>query len=105
MKKIKRDWKILSKNLKIFLKEKRMSVSELALEVQVPKSNIANWMAGANPDIGQLDKVAQYFEITIEHLVFNRKEGVVVLSENLKELEGEYRVFISKIIKEKEGFQ
>lgn len=60
-------------------------------------------MAGSNPDIGQLDKVAQYFETTIEHLAFNRKEEAVVLAENLKELEGEYRLFISKVIKKKES--
>lgn len=105
MEKNKRDWKILSKNLEIFLKVKRMSVSELALEVQVPKSNIANWMAGSNPDISQLDKVAQYFETTIEYLVFNRKEETIVFAENLKKLEGVYRFFISKVINQNEGCQ
>ena len=72
MNRIKRDWKILNKNLQDLLYKKRMSVTELSREVAVPKSNIFSWMNGAKPDIYQLDKVARFFDVSIEYLIFGR---------------------------------
>jgi len=52
---------MLAKNLKSLIELKELTVSELARRTDVPKSNILTWLNGANPNLEQLDKVAQYF--------------------------------------------
>ncbi len=62
---------ILSQNLKNLISEKRIRLSHLAREVEVPKSTIHTWMYGAQPrDLVALKKVAEYFSMSVDELCF-----------------------------------
>jgi transcriptional regulator with XRE-family HTH domain len=67
----------LSKNLKKLLSDKGLTASELSRSASVPTSTIANWLAGQPPrNIEQVYKVARFFSISIEFLVFGIETSV-----------------------------
>lgn len=62
---------VLALNLKRILKDKDMTVAQLSRKTKVPSQTLNNWLAGLEPrNIGQVKSVAQFFEITIDELVF-----------------------------------
>ncbi len=91
----------LKVNLERLLKEHRLSLSQLAIETKIPKSNLAKWAAGANPNIMQLEKVASYFNITIDELVFNKKPSNEMedLVNKMELHTGLYEISIKRVIK------
>jgi transcriptional regulator with XRE-family HTH domain len=96
---------MLDKKLKALLKSKNMSVTELAKATGVPKTNIQQWMTGSSPNIVQADKVAAYFGISLEELVFDRKPKnsiEEIFSEALIHT-GHYKIQITKLTKKEEG--
>ncbi len=53
------------------MEERRIRLSELAREVDVPKSTIHSWMYGCQPrDLVALKKVADYFSISVDEICF-----------------------------------
>jgi transcriptional regulator with XRE-family HTH domain len=61
----------LKKQIKLYLDEKSITASELARNSGVPKQSISDWLAGSNPrDIRQVKKVADVFNVSVDHLVF-----------------------------------
>lgn len=60
---------MLAENLKSLLKNKEMSVTELARKSGVPKTNLLAWQSGNNPRIEQLLKVANFFGVTVDFLL------------------------------------
>jgi transcriptional regulator with XRE-family HTH domain len=92
---------MLAKNLKSLIKQKEITVSELARRTEVPKSNILTWLSGANPNIEQLDKVAQYFNVSIDYLAFGRSEEDLLskLTDNVEIHSGHYKITIKKLTK------
>jgi transcriptional regulator with XRE-family HTH domain len=65
---------MLSKNLQEILKNKKLNISELSRCTGVPKSNISSWMSGANPNVHQLIKVADYLKVDLEYLVTGKNK-------------------------------
>lgn len=95
---------MLEKKLKALLKSNNLSVTELAQKTGVPKTNIQGWLTGASPNIVQVDKVANFFNLTVDELVFGRKP-----KSSMEELftealihSGHYKISITKLVK-KEG--
>jgi transcriptional regulator with XRE-family HTH domain len=89
----------LSKNLRNLLNEKNLSVSALARETGVPKTNIQQWLNGSSPNIEQLNMVASYFAVSIDYLAFN-KEDQDVVSQIFSKLEvhtGLYEISVKKM--------
>lgn len=66
---------MLPQKLRELLDEKNLSVTALARESGVPKTNIQGWLDGASPNISQLDEVARYLGVSIEYLAFGRDES------------------------------
>ena len=67
----------LKQQLKLYLKIKSIKASDLARATKIPKQNISDWLAGTSPrDLTMLKKVADYFEITIDHLVFGNGTSI-----------------------------
>jgi len=73
---------VLSENLKRVLKERKMTISSLAKGSHVPKTSIHGWIKdGANPNLVQLGKVADYLELSIEYLAFGIEQKQEVIEE------------------------
>lgn len=59
----------MSKNLRRRIKEKGLTVAELATRAQVPAKTIYHWTSGQKPrHIDQLLRVCSILEISIEYL-------------------------------------
>ncbi len=92
----------LKKNLQRLMKDKNISISQLATEANVPKSNITKWINNdANPNLGQLAKVADYFQTSIDELVFDKTQDhdIEDLFNKLEIHTGLYEVIIKKVSK------
>ena len=87
--------------LKALLKSKNMSVAELAKATGVPKTNIQQWMTGSSPNIIQVDKVANFFNLTLEELVFDRRPKNTIEDLFTEALihTGHYKIQITKLSK------
>lgn len=98
---------MLGKKLKSLLKSHNLSISELASRTKVPKTNIQGWLNGSSPNVEQLDKVATYFEITIEELMFDRKpkNAIEDLFSEVLVHTGHYKIQITKLTKKDEEGQ
>jgi transcriptional regulator with XRE-family HTH domain len=92
---------MLVKNLKALIELKEITVSELARKTDVPKSNILTWLNGANPNLEQLDKVAQYFRVSIDYLVSGRTNEDLFerFTDKIEMHSGHYEIIIKKIKK------
>lgn len=62
------------KNLKKLLEENNLSVAALARETRIPKSTINSWIQGRSPNLEQLERVASYFNTSIDFLAFNKRD-------------------------------
>jgi transcriptional regulator with XRE-family HTH domain len=89
---------MFEKKFKALLKKHNLSVTELSKRVGVPKTNIQQWLTGSIPNLIQLSKVAEYFNMTIEEIYFDKKSKTLenFVSE-LKVHEGVYKVSITKL--------
>lgn len=88
------------KRLKNLLEKKQISVSELAKETGVPVTNIRQWLTGTAPNIRQVDKVAQFFNMSVDELFFGRQPRPARLENILNEIhvhDGVYKVSITKL--------
>ena len=64
----------LHKNLKTLLEREGMTASQLARVTKVPNSTIANWLSGLEPrNLIQLKKIAEYFDVTVDFLLYGNK--------------------------------
>jgi transcriptional regulator with XRE-family HTH domain len=92
---------MLEKKLKALLKSKNMSVTELSKATGVPKTNLNSWLVGSSPNIQQVDKVASYFGITVDELVFDRKPKTSIDELFTEALihSGHYKISITKLVK------
>jgi transcriptional regulator with XRE-family HTH domain len=91
---------MFEKKLKEILEKNRLTVAELSRQTGVPKTNIQQWLTGTSPNIKQIDKVASFFNMTIEELYFDRKPKttpISALSDKIEIKEGAYRLIIEKI--------
>lgn len=95
---------MLEKKLKALLKTHNLSVSELSQRTGVPRTNIQAWLTGTSPNVVQVDKVANYFNLTVDELVFGRKPKAT-LDEMFTEAlihSGHYKISITKLVKKDE---
>ncbi len=94
---------MLAKNLKIILEERKISVAVLARESGCSKTNIHGWLAGSNPQMSQLLKVAQYLGVTVDFLLtgvkHDKEEDLSALLKSVEIHSGIYQVIIKKLAK------
>lgn len=64
----------IARGLKYFRAKKGITQTELAKFLGVNNSNVSNWEKGiAKPDIDMLVRIADYFEISVDELIFVEK--------------------------------
>lgn len=89
----------LKDNLKKLLKDNNLNVLKLSKISGVPKSTLSDWLAGNSPkNIKQVKLVAEYFNVSVDQLVFSEKPT----SHSYNEIQdlvhfGKYDVFLKKI--------
>ena len=65
----------LHKNLKSLLEKKGVTPSQLSRATKVPNSTIQNWLSGLEPrNLIQLKRVAEYFDVTVDYLLYGGKK-------------------------------
>jgi transcriptional regulator with XRE-family HTH domain len=96
---------MLDKKLKALLKSNNLSIAELAKRVNIPKTNIQQWLQGATPNVYQVEKVATYFGLTVDELIFDRKPKSSVEDLFAEALihTGHYKISITKLTKKDES--
>jgi len=54
--------------------EKGISISQLALNLKISKSNITNWKNGSTPRADKLEKISAYFGVSTDYLLGNEQK-------------------------------
>lgn len=87
----------LKTNLKKLLDTHQLNVLKLSKLTKVPKSTLSDWLAGSHPNnLKQLKAVAEYFNITIDQLVFESTNTELKKNTELIPF-GKYDVYLKKI--------
>ena len=89
--------------LKRVLSERRTTLKEVSEITKIPYSTLHTWLENRQPkDIVKAQKLAHYFSISLEELLFDHPEikkhkgSEAILGEDLKLLEGHFEVIIRK---------
>lgn len=96
----------LSTNLKRLINEQGMTVSSLSRKTSVSQQTLHNWLSGAEPrSLGQIKRVARFFEVTVDLLCFGESEP---LRSPIEEYDNEikaglYEVVLRRVNKNKKG--
>jgi transcriptional regulator with XRE-family HTH domain len=90
----------LGQQLETILKERRLSLSQLARETKIPKATLHGWMTGQRSvDPDQVRRVAAKLEVSVHYLLFGEadpRESQVPL--DLEPLfSGDVRISIQRI--------
>ncbi len=63
----------VGKNIKKLRKEKNITQDQLAEQLHVTRQAVSNWEIGkTQPDIETLSAMAEYFEVTVEELIYGK---------------------------------
>jgi transcriptional regulator with XRE-family HTH domain len=95
----------LKQNIQHYLNTSGLTASALARKTSLPKTTIANWLAGVAPrDLVQLKKLADYIGVSIDTLTFDDlSEPIQLKSTQILDLEnffqGDFRISIQRIRK------
>ena len=95
----------LKQNIQYYLETSGLTASALARKTSLPKTTIANWLAGVAPrDLVQLKKLAEFIGVSIDALTFeDLSQPVQVKSSQITDLEnffqGDFRISIQRIKK------
>lgn len=87
----------LKTNLRKLLDTHHLNVLKLSNATKIPKSTLSDWLAGSHPNnLMQLKTVADYFDITVDQLVFDLSSAELKKSSELIPF-GKYDVYLKKI--------
>lgn len=95
----------LKQNIQYYLETSGLTASALARKTNLPKTTIANWLAGVAPrDLVQLKKLADHIGVTIDVLTFQDLAAPINVSKSqITDLEnffqGDFRISIQRIKK------
>ncbi|POB13868.1 helix-turn-helix transcriptional regulator [Halobacteriovorax sp. DA5] len=93
----------LKEVLRELINEYDITVASLARKSGVPKTNLNNWLNGGSPNIEQVQKVADFFDVSFEYLAFGKKQSHS-LDDLLDKVElhtGLYEISIKKVSKKR----
>lgn len=68
---------MLAKNILDLLEKHDTSLAKLSRETNIPRSTLNSWLKGRSPNLEQLNKVAEFFNTTIDFLAFSKKQSVI----------------------------
>lgn len=72
---------IVGENIRKYREQKKVSQEDMALALNVTRQAISSWETGrTEPDLDTLHRIAQYFEVTVEELIYSQrlKEPTVI---------------------------
>lgn len=76
--------------LKRLLEKKEMRQSDLANAVGLPQSTFHDWVNGRSPrDLGFVKKIADFFNVTFEYMIFGTKTDQEKMGAYIRKLEFE----------------
>lgn len=79
------------------LEREGISIQMLSRETGIPSSTLRTWLKGRSPNIEQLQKVAEFFNVTLDFLAFGKKtKGEALLYRMILE-EGAFEITIKKL--------
>ncbi len=91
----------LKNQLQHYLRIRGMTPSQLSRLANVPRQNISNWLMNQKPkDVEQVKRVADVFQVTIDHLLFGDPTPIKTDSDTLTfehVLRGRFEIKIKKI--------
>lgn len=89
----------MSKNLRRYLKEKRLTVAELALRAEVPAKTIYHWTSGQKPrHIEQLLRVCRVLGVSVETLFGFEKPVERMTYINLGEINSDMHMGVFEVV-------
>lgn len=94
----------LSLVLKRLLEERKMTLKELSAATKIKASTLSGWKNGVTPrDLGEVLRCAQFFEISLEKLLFDKANDASILEGLLTEevFEGYLKVKIERVLRTK----
>jgi transcriptional regulator with XRE-family HTH domain len=68
-------------NIRKYREQKKVSQEEMAQSLNVTRQTVSSWETGrTEPDLDTLHRIAQYFEVTVEELIYSQrlKEPTVI---------------------------
>lgn len=85
-------------NLKNLLLHKNISLNQLAKKTSINKSTLHNYLNGVDPQgLHALLKLAEFFEITIEELLFDKETKITNPRESFFRVgEGHFEIIIKQ---------
>lgn len=88
--------------LEYYLAAHFMNPSQLSRLAQVPRQNVSNWLMNQKPkDVDQVKRVADVFQVSIDHLLFGDAKSTKATQDPELELErfmnGRFEIRIKKI--------
>ncbi len=74
----------VGKNIKRLRKEKNITQDQLAEQLHVTRQAVSNWEIGkTQPDIETLSAMAEYFEVTVEELIYGKTSQTNAINVNI----------------------
>jgi transcriptional regulator with XRE-family HTH domain len=88
---------MFAQRVKTLREREGISQTELARNIEVMQGAIGNWETGKRvPDAQMLQKIANYFNVTVDFLLGNGEESpeLILLARDLKKVSPEDRAFL-----------
>lgn len=96
----------LSTMLKQLMKERKISLRELAKSTAIQPSTLSGWNNGSSPrDLSEVCQCARYLGVSMEYLLFGEEPDSLPLEQLLTEkvFDGFLKVKIERVINKKRG--
>ncbi len=102
----------LSERLKLLRKERGLSQGKLGEILNIPRTTIANWESGRIPELAAIQKLADYFVVSIDYFIgrsntrypLGTEERIEIMTQNDPEIDNfldqlVYRDELKEIVK------
>ena len=77
--------KVLSNNIKRFMKQRGVERSKMAADLNVKYTTLTDWINGnVYPRIGSIEKIADYFNVEKSDLIERRPDNVIPITKTVK---------------------
>ena len=77
--------KVLSNNIKRFMKQRGVERSKMAADLNVKYTTLTDWINGnVYPRIGSIEKIANYFNVEKSDLIESKPDNVIPITKTVK---------------------
>lgn len=89
-----------AESLKQLMRERNLSVKKLAEQTGIARTSLNDWSQGARPTVSEdLVKLAQFFNVSLERLLFGKSVEQSVIEQLVKKSDSEFTEIFSGIYK------